>query len=170
MPIPIPIPHESCCRLKPPVAPAYDLEVQDKPGQHPDWPNWSEHDWPSTRHWNRTQWVNKTNGQASLSTDYNSLIYFLLNIDCAQAQMSHFQSKGMMASSNWNISALLAFGTGNSPVTGEFPSQRPETRSFDVFFDLRLNRQFSKQLRRKWFETLLRSLWWHCNGQFITVS
>ena len=27
---------------------------------------------------------------------------------------------------------------GNSPVTGEFPSQRPVTRSFDVFFDLRL--------------------------------
>ena len=27
----------------------------------------------------------------------------------------------------------------NSPVTGEFPSQRPVTRSFDVFFDLRLN-------------------------------
>ena len=30
-------------------------------------------------------------------------------------------------------------------VTGEFPSQRPVTRSFGVFFDLRLNKQFSKQ-------------------------
>ena len=27
---------------------------------------------------------------------------------------------------------------GNSPVSGEFPSQRPVTRSFNVFFDLRL--------------------------------
>ena len=35
-------------------------------------------------------------------------------------------------------SALLAFCAGNSPVTGEFPAQRPMTRSFDVFFDLRL--------------------------------
>ena len=26
----------------------------------------------------------------------------------------------------------------SSPVTGEFPAQRPVTRSFDVFFDLRL--------------------------------
>ena len=34
--------------------------------------------------------------------------------------------------------ALQAFCAGNSPVTGEFPSQRPVTRSFDVFFDLRL--------------------------------
>ena len=34
--------------------------------------------------------------------------------------------------------ALLAFCAGNSPVTGEFPSQRPVTRSFDVFFHLRL--------------------------------
>ena len=32
------------------------------------------------------------------------------------------------------FSALLAFCAGNSPVTGEFPSQRPEARSFDVFF------------------------------------
>ena len=36
------------------------------------------------------------------------------------------------------FSALLALYEGNSPVTGEFPSQRPVRRSFDVFFDLRL--------------------------------
>ena len=38
------------------------------------------------------------------------------------------------------FSALLAICAGNSPVTGEFPAQRPVTRSFDVFFDLRLNK------------------------------
>ena len=37
-----------------------------------------------------------------------------------------------------NFSALLALCAGNSPVTGKFPSQRPVTRSFDVFCDLRL--------------------------------
>ena len=37
------------------------------------------------------------------------------------------------------FSELLALCTGNSPVTGEFHAQRPVTRSFDVFFDLRLN-------------------------------
>ena len=31
------------------------------------------------------------------------------------------------------LSALLADCVGNSPVPGEFPSQRPATRSFDVF-------------------------------------
>ena len=36
------------------------------------------------------------------------------------------------------FSALLAFSEGNSTVTGEFPSQKPVTRSFDVFFDLHL--------------------------------
>ena len=35
--------------------------------------------------------------------------------------------------------ALLAICGGNSPPTGEFPAQRPVSRSFDVFFDLRLN-------------------------------
>ena len=43
------------------------------------------------------------------------------------------------------FSALLAICAGNSPVTGDFPAQRPVTRSFDVFFDLRLNIQLSKQ-------------------------
>ena len=54
--------------------------------------------------------------------------------------------------------ALLAFCVENSPVTGECPSQRPVTRIFDDFFDLRLNKRFSKQKRRRWFEKLSRSL------------
>ena len=43
------------------------------------------------------------------------------------------------------LSVLLAICTRNSPVTGEFPTQRPVTRSFDGFFDLRLNKRLSKQ-------------------------
>ena len=43
------------------------------------------------------------------------------------------------------FSALLAFCAGNSPVPGEFPTQRPVTQSFDVFFDLRLNKLLSKK-------------------------
>ena len=48
-------------------------------------------------------------------------------------------------------------------VRGIHLSQTPVTRSFDVFFDLRLNKQLSKQSRRRWFETPLRSLWRYCN-------
>ena len=60
--------------------------------------------------------------------------------------------------------ALLAICAGNSPVPGEFPAQRPVTRSFDVFFDLRLNKRLSKQPWGWWFETLSRPLWRHCNA------
>ena len=63
------------------------------------------------------------------------------------------------------FSALLALCAGNSTVTGEFPSQRPVTQSFDIFFDLRLNKPLSKQSRGWWFETPCRSLWRHCNGR-----
>ena len=42
------------------------------------------------------------------------------------------------------FSALLALCAGQSLVTGEFTEQRPVTRSFDVFFDLRLNKRLSK--------------------------
>ena len=56
------------------------------------------------------------------------------------------------------FSALLAIGARNSPVPGEFTTQRPVTRSFDVFFDLRLNKRLSKQSRGWWFEMLSRLL------------
>ena len=62
------------------------------------------------------------------------------------------------------ISALLTFCAGNSSVTGEYPEQRPVTRRFYVFFDLRLNKRLSKQSWGWWFETPSRSLWRHCNG------
>ena len=61
------------------------------------------------------------------------------------------------------FSALPATLWGNPPVTGGFPSQKPMTRNFDVFFDLRLNKRLSKQSRRWWFETPSRSLLRHCN-------
>ena len=40
------------------------------------------------------------------------------------------------------FSALLALCAGNSPDTGEFPSQRSVKRSFAMFFDLRMNKRF----------------------------
>ena len=65
------------------------------------------------------------------------------------------------------FSALLALCAGNSPVTGEFPTQRPVTRGFDVFFDLCLNKKLNKQSWSWWFETLSSSLWRHCNEYLI---
>ena len=61
------------------------------------------------------------------------------------------------------LSALLALCGGNSSVTGEFPSQRPVTRSFAVFFHLCPNKRLSKQSWGWWFETPSPSLWRHCN-------
>ena len=61
------------------------------------------------------------------------------------------------------FSALLAICAGNSPVPGEFLAQRPVTQSFDVFFDLRLNKRLSKQSWGWWFEALSRPLWRHRN-------
>ena len=86
----------------------------------------------------------------------------------------------MMTSSNGNIfrvigplwrhhdvikvfSASLTICAGNSPVPGEFPTQRLVMRSFDVFFDLRLNKRLSKQSWGWWIETQSRPLWRHCN-------
>ena len=63
------------------------------------------------------------------------------------------------------FSVLLVLCVGNSPVTGEFTAQRPETRSFDVFFDVCRNKRLNKQWWGWWFETPWRPLWRHCNEQ-----
>ena len=63
------------------------------------------------------------------------------------------------------FSVLLAICAGNSPATGEFPAQRPVTRSYDVFFDLRLNKRLGEQSWGRWFERPSRPLWRHYNDK-----
>ena len=67
------------------------------------------------------------------------------------------------------FSVLLAICAENSPVPGEFPAQRPGTLSFDVFFDLRLNKRLSKQSWGWRFETLSRPLWCHRNDIYDLI-
>ena len=69
----------------------------------------------------------------------------------------------MMTSSNGNIFRVTGPLCGEFTGPGEFPTQRPVTRSIDVFFDLRLNKRLSKQPWGWWFETLSRPLWRHRN-------
>ena len=67
-----------------------------------------------------------------------------------------------MTSWNGNVSALLVLCEGTPLVISEFLSQMPVTRTFDIFFDLRLTKRLSKQSRRWLYKTLSRSLWRHC--------
>ena len=67
------------------------------------------------------------------------------------------------------FSALLAICAGNSPVPGEFPTQRPVTRSFDVYFDLSPSKRLSKHSWGWWSETPSSSLWRHRNGVNLSV-
>ena len=60
---------------------------------------------------------------------------------------------GIIICSRWRhqmetFAGLLALWVGKSPVTGEFPSQKPVTRSFDFFFDLRLIKRLNKHSKR----------------------
>ena len=72
----------------------------------------------------------------------------------------------MMTSSNGNIFRVTGPLCGEFTGPGEFPTQRPVTRSFDVYFDLRLNKRLCKQSWGWWFETLLCPLWRHSNALF----
>ena len=74
-----------------------------------------------------------------------------------------------MTSSNRNIFRVTGPLCGEFTGPGEFLTQRPVTRSFDVFFDLRLNKRLSKQPWGWWFETPPWSLWRQCNGLSDTI-
>ena len=67
----------------------------------------------------------------------------------------------IMTSSNGNFFCVTGHLCGE--FSGEFPTQRPVTRSFNVFFDVRLNKLLSKQWRGWWFEAPSHPLWHHCN-------
>ena len=102
---------------------------------------------------------NKSFGKTSLKTI--ELMGCICIIYCSTSDVVPVYA--MMTSSNGNIFRV----TG--PLCGEFtghrwiPRTKAVTRSFDVFFDLRLNQQMSKQWRRRWSETpSRRSLWRHC--------
>ena len=73
------------------------------------------------------------------------IIWILSHIETYQEIVKLF----MMTSSDGIIFRV----TGHFSVAGGFPSQRQVTRSFDVFFDLRMNKRLSKQSRRRWFKT-----------------
>ena len=88
----------------------------------------------------------------------------------------------MMTSSNGNIFRITGHLCGEFNGPGEFPTQRPVTRSFDVFFDLRLNKQLSKnsgeagdlrRYRAHYDVTVMISLWpsdtlwWHISGLIL---
>ena len=77
--------------------------------------------------------------------------------------MNGIVQSSMMTSSNGNIFRVTGPLCGELTGPGEFPTQRPVTRSFDVYFDLRPNKRLRKQWRGWWFETQSCSLWRHCN-------
>ena len=104
----------------------------------------------------------------SLYRGYNYLSMLGLRLNHVSKRDPWQRCIGLYPFSWWRhhmetFSALLAICAGNSPVPGEFPAQRPVTRSFDVFFDLRLNKRLSKQSWGWWLETTWRSLWRGCN-------
>ena len=73
------------------------------------------------------------------------------------------ETTDMMTSSNGNICRVTGHVCGEFTGHRWIPAQRTVTRSFDVFFDLRLNKRLSKQSWGWWFETPSRSFWRHCN-------
>ena len=71
-----------------------------------------------------------------------------------------------MTSSNGNIFRVTGHLCGEFTGPRWIPhTQRPVTRSFDVFFDLRPNKWLSKLWWGWWFKTPSCPLWRHCNDK-----
>ena len=70
----------------------------------------------------------------------------------------------LMTSSNGNIFRVTGHLCGEFTGPRWIPAQRPVMRSFDVFFDPRLNK-LNKQWWGWWFEAPSHPLWCHCNDK-----
>ena len=106
----------------------------------------------------------------------NSYIYINISCKCDTNRAGHFTLDAyasrpvacyqnwhdMMTSSNGNIFHVTGPLCGEFTGAGEFPTQRPVTRSLDVFFGLRLNKPLSKQSWGWWLGTPSHSLWRYC--------
>ena len=88
---------------------------------------------------------------------------------CFQEYAFEIIGFNMMMSSNGNIFRVTGPLCGEFTDPGEFPTQRPVTRSFDVFFDLCLNKRLSKQPWGWWFEMPSHPLWHQCNEDCHSV-
>ena len=65
---------------------------------------------------------------------YQSLLFGVASLALGQWRPSNPEICAWWRHQLETFSALLAISAGNSPVPGEFPAQRPVTRSCDVFF------------------------------------
>ena len=110
------------------------------------------------------KWENNGHEIGSVTLDPNWWLLWWFIVTGSQWYNNKRLSSGrryMMTSSNGTIFRVTGPLCGD--FTGEFPTQRPVTRSFDVFFDLRVNKRLSKHSWGWWFETPESSLWRHCN-------
>ena len=114
---------------------------------------------PSTLKWDSKIWYYIYHSIAWPSVLY----FFLLLLEGTQIKRYRYWCQVMMTSSNGNIFCVTGPLCGEFTGPGEFPTQRPVTRSFDVSFDLRLNKWLSKQPQGWWFEMPSWSLWRLCN-------
>ena len=94
---------------------------------------------------------------------FKQATYSLLPHCAGPAMRAFCHLYNMKTPSNGTIVRVTGPLCGEFTGPGDFPSQRPETRSFNIFFDLRLNILLSKQSWCRSSKTPSRSLWRHCN-------
>ena len=95
-----------------------------------------------TFHWRKFGWIYRLQNAKPMMTQFIALK--CSGPQCLDTVRSTFWYNGwlwLILKTWWRhqmetFSALLTICAGNSPVSGEFPTQRPVTRNFDVFFDL----------------------------------
>ena len=111
-------------------------------------------------------WIN--NREAGDLRPYRAHYYVTVMYYTVKVVRQPLAGDAMMTSSNGNLFRVTGPLCGEFTGPGELPTQRPVTRSFDVFFDLRLNKRLSKQSWCWWFETPPWSLWRQCNARGLS--
>ena len=112
-------------------------------------------------------YIEKSPGWVEIDIQPNGNFSIEINLAIRCPRVKKICYMSMMTSSNGTIFRVTGPLCGEFTGPGEFPTQRPVTRSFDVYFALRLNKRLSEQPWGWWFETLSWSLWRQCNAILI---
>ena len=163
-----------CCSIPPAIIQAWGYNtLRILPQARELWKSWYENSIPDGRYDITSIFV--SNYHIALIYEKKTSMQLCQCTWCSNVISSNFPTFSPHISTWWRLrietySALLAICAGNSSFTGEYPTQRPVTRSFAVFFDLRLNKLLSKQSWGWWFETLSSPLWRHSNDISVMAA
>ena len=131
-------------------------------GIHDDVIKWKK----NPRYWPFVRGIHRSPVNSPHKGQWRGLLMFSFICTWIDGWVNNGEAGGLRRyRAHYDVIVMWSFVRGIPRLPGGFPSQRPVARSFDVFFNQRLNKRLIKRSRHRWFKPPSRLLWRRCNEQ-----